>query len=214
MKLHHQIKASLICCMFLFLFSCSDKNNNQSGNHPDTFATATDTASAPATKKKSEATAWAINESESKITFTITNFGKEVNGSFGNPKGTIRFDEKNLAASKFDANVPVSTINTGNNMRDKDLMHDKYFDAEHYPDITFQSDSIFAAGKEFKAKGTFTIKGKSRQQVLPFTFTENGNSGVFKSDFVLNRKDFDIGGNGNVMGDDIHISLQVAVNKQ
>src|SRR6185369_3894981 len=41
----------------------------------------------------------------------------DPSGEFTGLKGAIKFDEKNLGASKFDVNIDVATINTGNGMK-------------------------------------------------------------------------------------------------
>src|SRR5579862_38805 len=41
----------------------------------------------------------------------------DPSGEFKGLKGTVSFDDANLAASKFDVSVDVATINTGNGMK-------------------------------------------------------------------------------------------------
>ena len=49
--------------------------------------------------------------------YAIKFTSEDPSGVFRGLKGTISFDDKNLASSKFDVSIDVSTINTGNGMK-------------------------------------------------------------------------------------------------
>jgi polyisoprenoid-binding protein YceI len=123
------------------------------------------------------------------------------------------FDENDLAHSSFNTSAEVKTINTGIKKRDKDLMGEKYFDAGKYPQITYKSSAIKKGENGYLAEGTLTMKGHSQPKQLPFTFERNGNQGVFKSKFSLQRLDYGVGGDGPIMGKEVNILLTVAVNQ-
>src|SRR6185369_4910883 len=59
--------------------------------------------------------------------------GGDPSGEFTGLKGTIQFDEKNLAASKFDVSIDVATINTGNGMKNTHAKGANWFDVAKYP---------------------------------------------------------------------------------
>jgi polyisoprenoid-binding protein YceI len=109
--------------------------------------------------------------------------------------------------------VEVNTINTGIGLRNSDLKKEKYFNAEKYPVISFKSKSIEKTEKGFKAEGTLTMKDVSKPVTIPFTFTANGNDGVFKGDFDINREDFSIGSKGGSIGNKVSIHLEVPATK-
>ncbi|MEO9069907.1 MAG: YceI family protein, partial [Ginsengibacter sp.] len=69
----------------------------------------------------------------SKVHFVIKNFGIGTGGDLKDLKGEINFLPDNLAVCKFDVTVDVSTIDTDNHMRDKNLVSDEYFDAAKFP---------------------------------------------------------------------------------
>jgi polyisoprenoid-binding protein YceI len=58
-----------------------------------------------------------------------------------------------------------------------------------------------------------TIKATTRPVQVPFTFTENGNSGVFKADFKINRLDYGVGEANWLMDDEVAISIQLTVTR-
>ena len=51
--------------------------------------------------------------------FKIAFKSKDPSGEFKKAKGTIKFDENDLANAKFDLTSEVNSINTGNSMQNK-----------------------------------------------------------------------------------------------
>ena len=114
--------------------------------------------------------------------------GGDPSGEFGGLKGTISFDPNDLASSKFDASVDVSTINTGNGMKNTHAKSDKWFDADKYPAIRFKSTSITKTSAGYEAKGILEMHGVQKEIAVPFTFDKN----VFKGSIQVNRLDYNI----------------------
>ncbi|MFL5728003.1 MAG: YceI family protein [Cytophagaceae bacterium] len=156
---------------------------------------------------------WHLQTENSSVSFNIKNFGKKVEGTFGGMKADIKFDEKNPEQSRFSASIQVKTIDTGNKKRDKDLMGEKYFDAEKYPLIEFKSKSVSKTSNGYLAKGDLSIKGTVREADIPFTFEKKGDQGEFVGTLSLNRHDYSIGGNTKIMGDQVEIRIKAEVNK-
>ena len=67
---------------------------------------------------------WNIGEDYS-VKFT----SDDPSGVFRGLKGTVNFDEKDLANSKFDVSIDVATINTGNGMKNTHAKSDQWFEA-------------------------------------------------------------------------------------
>jgi polyisoprenoid-binding protein YceI len=126
---------------------------------------------------------WKINDN-----YSVKFDGGDPSGEFKGLKGSIKFDENNLAASKFDCTVDVETINTGNGMKNTHAKSDKWLDAAKYPVIRFFSKSINRTASGFEAIGTLDFHGVQKEITLPFTFVNN----VFAGTFEVNRLDYDI----------------------
>ena len=86
--------------------------------------------------------------------------GGDPSGEFTGLKGTIQFDEKNLAASKFDMSIDVASINTGNGMKNSHAKGATWFDVEKYPTINFVSSAISKSATGYEAKGTLEMHGE------------------------------------------------------
>ncbi len=148
---------------------------------------------------------WAIQDG-----YSVKFSSKDPSGEFGGLKGTISFDEKNLAASKFDVSLDVASINTGNGMKNTHAKSDKWFDAEKYPLIKFTSSSIAKTAGGYEAKGTLEMHGVQKPFTMPFTFANN----VFTSGFDINRLDFNVNTAEPEHGAAIvHVDINVPVTK-
>ena len=147
-------------------------------------------------------------DSEGAVTFVIKNFGLNTNGSLKGLKGTIKWDAANPAASQISASVDVNTLNTGIDMRDKDLKEEKYFDVTKYPTINFVSTAVSATS----ITGNLTIKGVTKSFTFPITVTPSGSGYLFQGNFSVNRRDFGIGGGSMVLSDEAKVTLKVQTN--
>jgi len=162
---------------------------------------------------KTAITRWTADAANAQINFVVGGpFGK-VHGRLGGLKSLIQFDQDNLSASSFTASVNPKSIRTGIGLRNHDLQKEKFFDSNKYPLISFQSEKIQKTGTAYNAIGSLTIKGVTRPVQIPFTFTEKGNSGLFKGSFTIHREDFGVGNKGGSVGNDVDITLEVPVSK-
>jgi len=135
-----------------------------------------------------------------------------ASGIFRTLKGDISFDEKNLAASKFNVTIDVTSINTGNGLKNTHAKGGNWFDAKKYPEIKFISKEIVKSGSGYTAKGELEMHGVKKEFNLPFTFIKNGNGGTFNGKFDVNRTDFGIGSPGGKVDDIIKLEVSVPVN--
>jgi len=159
---------------------------------------------------------WTADASKAKVQFTVKGpfpFGT-VHGSFSGFKSSIKFDANDLAGSAISASVDAKTVSTGIGLRNRDLREkEEWLDAEKYGEIRYKSTKIEKAGTGYKATGELNLKGTTRQVELPFTFVANGNSGVFKGKFTINREDYKVGKPGGSVGSAVTIELEIPVSK-
>lgn len=155
-------------------------------------------------------------DEESKVHFTIKNFGISTGGDLSGLTGDIIFLPGNMTGCSFNVSVKVNTIDTDNEKRDNHLKSEDYFDAEKYPSITIKSTRINKAkappGK-FIFTGTISMHGLSKSIVFPFTATKKGDDYLFAGEFQINRLDFGVGKNSSVLSNSVKISLSVLAKK-
>jgi polyisoprenoid-binding protein YceI len=164
-----------------------------------------------------------IDPAHSIIGFSIRHL--EINwveGRFKDFKGTIHFDDSDVTKSTVEFTAKIESIDTGVAPRDKHLRTADFFDAEKYPEMTFESTRVERKGKSgYVLYGDFTLKGVTKQVQLPFTVTGaikdpwgNTRFGI-NAQTKINRRDYGIN-YGNAMssggfdvGNEVTIDLQL-----
>jgi polyisoprenoid-binding protein YceI len=163
-----------------------------------------------------------IDRVHSGASFQIRHFVSKVNGRFTDFSGTIVADQAKPEASSVEFTVKTASIDTDQENRDKHLRSADFFDAEKYPEITFKSTSVKAAGKDkFDVTGNLTMHGVTKQVTLPVTHLGTVGSGKdarygFETTTTLDRKDYGIVWNkaldagGFMLGDDVTVTINLA----
>ncbi len=144
--------------------------------------------------------------------YSIKFAGTDAEGIFKTMSGAIQFDENNLDASSFSTSIDVASINTGNGMKNKHAVSPKWFDAEAYPAITFNSSKFAKSDTGYEVTGTLEIHGTKKEVSIPFTFSDN----TFTGKFSVNRMDFGVGtmkGMSKKVSNEIDLEISVPVTK-
>lgn len=145
---------------------------------------------------------WKVDKAHSSVGFSVKHIFSKVWGYFSDFDGTIIFDPDNLNSSAFDFTVQVNSINTANGKRDNHLRSKDFFQADKYPVMKFTSSKIVhKGGKTYEVTGNMTLKGNSREMMVPFVFhgtakspfKKNVTVAGFDAEFPLNRLDFGVG---------------------
>ena len=151
---------------------------------------------------------------KSAVTYDIKNMGFNTTGSFGGLQADIKFDEQHLPTSSIEASIDVTSLNSDNTLRDNHLKSDDYFDVAKYPRIIMKSISFkHKSGNNYSGLFNVTIKDKTKQLDVPFTYVESGPSGMFKGSFKLNRQDFGIGGKTLTLSNEATVNISVETSK-
>jgi len=148
---------------------------------------------------------WKFNNGT--VAFSIRNAGLTVNGNFGKLTALVLFNPDQPELSKIEASVPVQSIETGINLRNKHLKKPDYFDAARFPDITLQLIHLEKNGAQWKGNFDLTIKGVQKNLTMPITFSANGNSARIASTFTINRLDFNVGESSWTLSDNVTVNL-------
>jgi polyisoprenoid-binding protein YceI len=151
---------------------------------------------------------------KSAVKFQIKNLGINIDGTIGGLQASILFNPAQLNTCIIEAIVDVNTVNTDNDPRDASLKSDEFFDVPHYPKITMKSVSFkHKSGDKYIGQFNVTIKDKTKQFDIPFTYTETGNAATIKGGFKLNRLDFGVGTSSLVLSDDVMVNIEVDLSK-
>lgn len=138
---------------------------------------------------------------------------KDPTGTFDEINGTIKFDPADLSHSTFDLSFPVSSINTGNKMKDKKAQTYEWFGASEHPNVTFKSTSIEAEEKGYVVTGDLSMKGTTKSVKVPMRYSETGDGYKFYGLFAVNRMDFHVGKKSEAVPDIMKIKYIIPTKK-
>lgn len=157
-----------------------------------------------------------IDPNHSSVNFSVTHLMvSTVNGRFSAFEGKILFDDKDVAKSSVNVTIKTASINTDNTSRDTDLRSPGFFDADKFPEITFQSKSVEKKGGDYVAHGTLTIKGVAKDVDLPFQLKGPVDAGKMgkvmgaHASLTVNRQDFGVAKAPGMVGNEVKIDLNV-----
>src|SRR6266478_5059300 len=86
---------------------------------------------------------WKLDAAHSKIKFNTKYLViSDVDGEFKKIDGTFASAKPDWSDLTTTVTADVNSITTDNEMRDKHLKSDDFFNAEKYPNITFKSKSV------------------------------------------------------------------------
>jgi polyisoprenoid-binding protein YceI len=121
----------------------------------------------------------------------------------------------------------VNSISTDNEMRDKHLKSDDFFNAEKFPVITFTTKKIKQLdGNKYILTGDLTIRDVTKTVSLPVVYNGTvkdpwGNlKAGFKATGKINRKEFNLKYNNAaatgeaVVGDEVEFTADIVLMKQ
>ena len=146
--------------------------------------------------------------------FSLTFKSTDPSGSFKKMEGTIEFNEQSLETSKFNFSIAISSIKTGNGMRDKKAQTEEWFSSKKFPAIKFTSTTVEKEGDLYKITGDLTLKGITKVYVVKAKKSGSGNTISFAGSINLNRMDFKIGKKSDVVPDIMKVSFDLPAEKK
>lgn len=163
---------------------------------------------------------YAIEMSHTSIIFGISHLGYSYTyGRFNEAKGNFTWDKSNPASSKFQLAIPVASLDTNDEARDKHLRNADFFNASQFPYITFASTKVDALqqpgprGETHNVTGNFTMHGVTRQVTLPMKKLGEGPGpyGKYRSGFfcqtTIKRSDFGMTNMIPNIGDEVAVTI-------
>ena len=168
---------------------------------------------------------YSIDPVHSSVQFRIRHLMiANVRGAFRILNGTVIFDRDDLAGSSVTADIDATSVSTLDN---KHLKSKEFFNVDEFPTFHFASTRIDWGGNGgLDVRGNITVRGITK----PIGLRVEGPTGESKDPWgkirvgaagsaTLKRSDFGLAWNaaletgGVVLGDDIHVELEIQLVK-
>ena len=170
-----------------------------------------------------QAAEYGIDASHSSVGFKVKHMlVSNVRGAFNDFSGSFNFVDGKPEQWSVNAEIQMTSVDTGDEKRDDHLRNPDFFDVAQFPTMTFKSTKIVSnGGDSYTMHGDLTMHGVTKSVALDLTFNGaitdpwgNQRAG-FEANGKINRQDFGItwsksmDGGGLVVGDDVHINLEI-----
>lgn len=165
---------------------------------------------------------WTSDRAHSKLGFSITHMKiSEVDGLFKNFEVKVTSAKPDFTDAVIELSADVNSVNTDNDMRDKHITGEDYFDAAKYPTLNFKSTSIKKVkGNTYTVNGNLTMHGVTKPVVFSATLNGVGENPMskktvagFKINGVIKRADFKVGEESAMLGNEVTLSSNLELVK-
>jgi polyisoprenoid-binding protein YceI len=114
---------------------------------------------------------YVLEPSKSLLRFSFVQAGATNSGRFGKYTADVLFSSENLAASKINVTVDITSLDTGDQERDDTLKGADLFDVKKFREARFVSTKIVSTGQaRYEAQGKLTIRNVTKDVKVPITF--------------------------------------------
>jgi polyisoprenoid-binding protein YceI len=142
-------------------------------------------------------THYTLDQAKSSLEFAFTQAGALNKGHFARFPVSLDFSANNLAASRLEVGIDVTSLDTGDKDRDDTLRSADLFAVAKFPQAHFSAAQIAKTAAGFEAAGKLSIRGVTRDARVPFTFrtaSEQGATvGYMNGKVTIRRLDFGVG---------------------
>jgi len=149
---------------------------------------------------------------------------EDINGT-ASVNGSFTIDPANIEATTGKIAVPVNSMQTGVELRNKHILGKDWLDEESYKEVTFDIKKISGVqlvssggGKGIAkgmAEGTFSLHGVAKTLSFPIeiTYIEKGGGDLvmIKTEFTVALKDYNIAGKKGIVGSKVAETITVKV---
>ncbi len=154
--------------------------------------------------------AFKVDAVHSTVAFRIQRVnGAPFYGTFRQIDGTFNFDGASPSAS---FTIPVESIDSNNEGRDKHLKSPDFFSSKEFPNLSFKSTSIKKTGDNtFELTGDLTVRGTTKPVTAKATQTGTGparGGGTmigYDVQFTIQRAEFGITYGPQALGDEVTV---------
>ncbi|HLW05447.1 MAG TPA: YceI family protein [Azoarcus sp.] len=136
-----------------------------------------------------------LDAQASRITFGYSQMNVNLDGYFEQMQATdFSFDPASPEEARAVIEIPLSSIDAGYEEANAELEKEEWLHPTEHPLATFTSSEVKALEDgSYQVTGDLSIKGYTKTVTAPFTFREEGDTGIFEGQFTFQRADFGVG---------------------
>ena len=169
-----------------------------------------------------ERTKWSLDPTHSTLGFKVKHLMiTNVSGSFKNFNAEVQTDGTDFSTATIQLKAEISSIDTHNEQRDGHLRSSDFFEADKFPEMTFESTKIEKLDDEtYQVFGNLTMKGVTKPVKLNVEYSGvtkdpwGGERAGFTITGKINRTDWGINFNAVLETGNLMLSEEVKINSE
>jgi polyisoprenoid-binding protein YceI len=153
---------------------------------------------------------------QSEMAFTVKQMGVPVDGKFRKWSAQIAFDPKKPEAGKVSFALDTASAGFGVAETDVEIPKPVWFNAAKFPQASFASSAIKATGPgKYSVAGKLSIKGSTRDVVVPVALAQAGGQTTATGAFTLKRLEFKVGegewADTSMVADEVQVKFKLVL---
>jgi polyisoprenoid-binding protein YceI len=154
---------------------------------------------------------------QSDISFVSRQMGVPVEGRFKRFDAQLAFDPRKPDSAKIAISIDLASVSLGTDEAEAELAKPDWFATRQFPQASFQSRAVKPLGSgRFEVAGQLSLKGVSRDIVVPVTLVQAGATTTASGAFTLQRLDFKVGEGDwkdtSIVNNDVQVKFRLALN--
>jgi polyisoprenoid-binding protein YceI len=136
-----------------------------------------------------------FSNANSKVGFVGAKVTGSHEGSFEKFRGNVRLAGGKVEGSSVDVEIDTDSLKTDPDKLQTHLKSADFLDTAKFPKATFKSTEVKAGGAggaTHTITGNLSLHGKEKAVSFPATINVSSSEVLAKTEFSINRKDFDI----------------------
>jgi polyisoprenoid-binding protein YceI len=163
-----------------------------------------------------------IDPVHTRVAFQVSHAGfSNPIASFSKSQGELDFDPDDVAVDRVDVRIPIATLDLGDSDWQGKILDATFFNAKKFPEAHFVSEKVEkTADNGYTVDGTLTLHGVSHPVQLQATFNALKRHPLtfrrsigFSATGTLKRSDFGMNSWSSVVGDEVHLLIEVEAQK-
>jgi polyisoprenoid-binding protein YceI len=156
----------------------------------------------------------AVDYTRSRISFVSRQMNVPVEGEFRKFVAQVNWDAARPETSAARVDIDAASFDMGEKSLNDEAVSRPFLDARNHPRAAFVSTAVkpLAPGR-FEVAGRLTIKGVTRDVVVPFTVAAEGAGMVFDGAVTIRRLDFRVGEgewtDTKILADDVQVRFRL-----
>ena len=135
-----------------------------------------------------------LDARQGEIVFTSRQMGVPVDGRFRRFEGEASLDLQRPEGARVAVSVDLASVEIGTAEIEAELARPEWFATQAHPRATFRSTAVKAlGGGRFEVTGALTLKGRTREVVVPVALASAGGVVTAAGAFIIQRSAFGIG---------------------